>query len=104
MWRGPVWININWLVALGLERCGYPEEARELFEDTVRMEEAMYGKYGTFFEFYDDRGECDPPELLRKGRCAPEESPYHQAFFDYGWAATLFIDMACRLTGKCVSP
>jgi len=104
MWRGPVWVNINWLVALGLERCGYPEEARELFEDTVRMEEAMYGKYGTFFEFYDDRGECDPPELLRKGRCAPEESPYHQAFFDYGWSATLFIDMACRLTGECVSP
>jgi len=100
MWRGPVWININWLVAFGLERCGRAAEARGLFEETARMEEAMYGKYGTFFEFYDDRGECDPPELLRKGCCAPGESPYHQVFFDYGWSATLYIDMVRRLSQR----
>ena len=98
MWRGPVWININWLAGIGLERYGYAAEARELFGETARLEETMYRKYGTFFEFYDDRGECDPPELLRKGECAPEKSPFHQAFFDYGWSATLFIDLVRRLS------
>ena len=60
----------------------------------------MYARYGTFFEFYDDRRECDPPELLRKGKCAPGESPYHQVFFDYGWSATLYIEMVRRLAGR----
>lgn len=100
MWRGPVWININWLIAFGLERCGCRDEARELLEETVREEEKFYLKYGTFFEFYDDRGECDPPELMRKGKNSPSE-PYHQSFHDYGWSASLYIDMIRKLhTGK----
>ncbi len=103
MWRGPVWININYLIALGLERYGMTDDARHLLEETVAEEERFYLKYGTFFEFYDDRRECDPPELLRKGKCSPETSPYHQAFHDYGWSATLYIDMLAKLNApdKC---
>jgi hypothetical protein len=33
------------------------------------------------------------PQLLRKGKCAPHESPYHQVFFDYGWSAILYVDL-----------
>ena len=29
-WRGPVWININWFLALGLDRYGYEDHARRL--------------------------------------------------------------------------
>ena len=50
-------------------------------------------KYGTFFEFYDDRRQCDPPQLLRKRSLDPDDSPYHQVFFDYGWTGTLYLDM-----------
>ena len=94
MWRGPVWININTLIARGLDRYGYRDEARQLRGRTMRELEKFYCRYGTFFEFYDDRNECDPPELLRKFRCDPDRSVYHQAFMDYGWSATLYIDLA----------
>lgn len=94
MWRGPVWININTLIARGLDRYGYRDEARQLRSRTMRELEKFYCRYGTFFEFYDDRNECDPPELLRKFRCDPDRSVYHQAFMDYGWSATLYIDLA----------
>ena len=29
-WRGPVWININWFLIRGLERCGLEAEAADL--------------------------------------------------------------------------
>ena len=51
--------------------------------------------HGVFFEFYDDRETVPPPNLLRKGKCAPEESPYHQVVHDYGWTATLYVDLVC---------
>ncbi len=90
MWRGPVWININWLVAYGLIRYGFRKEAKSLINRTMSELEKMYLKYGVFFEFYDDRGEVDPPKLLRKGKNIPDS--YHQALHDFGWSATLYID------------
>ncbi len=93
MWRGPVWININYLIIRGLERYGYVEEAGQLRDRTLREIEKYYLKYGTFFEYYDDRHEADPPELLRKAQRVEDGKPYHQVLFDYGWTATLYIDM-----------
>ena len=101
MWRGPVWINVNWLIALGFDRYGMGDAAAEIRAKSVPEIERFYEEYGTFFEFYDDRQEVDPPRLWRKGRCAPEESPYHQVFHDYGWTATLYVDMI--LSGEAVS-
>ncbi len=37
MWRGPTWVNLNWLVISGLKRQGYDELARELAYRTVEM-------------------------------------------------------------------
>ena len=95
MWRGPVWVNVNWLIAHGFERYGMGDVPDELCGKTMDEIEKMYEQYGTFFEFYDDQQALDPPRLLRKGRCAPEENPYHQVFHDYGWTATLYVDMVC---------
>ncbi|MBR2439414.1 MAG: flagellar biosynthesis protein FlgM [Lentisphaeria bacterium] len=97
MWRGPVWINVNYLIVLGLKRYGYDDLAREIVRDTIAEVEQNYLKYGTFFEFYDDRKEVSPLQLERKGKMPPGPfNFYHQVFHDYGWTATLYLDMINR--------
>lgn len=93
MWRGPVWVNVNWLVAYGAARYGYHDLAKRIRQETTQEVERMYLRYGTLFEFYDDRRNVDPPRLLRKGACDPGRSPYRQVFHDYGWTACLYLDM-----------
>jgi hypothetical protein len=93
MWRGPVWVNLNWLIAFGFDRYGMVEQAELIRRKTIAEIEKFGLAYGTFFEFFDDRQQIDPPALMRKGKLAPQESPYHQVFFDYGWTATLYVDL-----------
>ena len=94
MWRGPVWTNINYLICLGLERYGYHDLAKSIVQDTLREQEKWYLKCGTFFEFYDDRKEVEPRALERKGKMpAGQYHPFHQVFHDYGWSATLYLEM-----------
>jgi neutral trehalase len=97
MWRGPAWINVNWLVAFGLDRCGHSEDARVIRRESVAEIERRYFSHGSLFEFYDSNLATDPPDLLRKGECAPLKSPYRQVFHDFGWTATLYIDMVHSL-------
>ena len=49
-WRGPVWININWLVAQGLSRYGYVELA-----DTIKTHTLELTQRSGFAEYYDPR-------------------------------------------------
>ena len=98
MWRGPVWVNLNWLIADGFNRNGLNETASFIRERTMQEIERCCENYGTLFEFYDDRGEIDPPKLLRKGKCSSHDSPFHQVFHDYGWTASLYADMVYSMS------
>ncbi len=98
MWRGPTWVNLNWLIAYGFERHGLLSEAAFLRAKTCGEIERWYERSGTLFEYYDDRCELTPEQLCRKGKCAPEESVFHQVMFDYGWTATLYVDLMMRKT------
>ena len=95
MWRGPVWVNVNWMIAAGFERYGMTEEAAFIREVTVSEIERACEKFGTFFEYYDDRREVEPPSLFRKGELNPE-NPYRQVIHDYGWTTTLYVDLLHR--------
>ena len=101
MWRGPVWVNINCLIAEGFKRYGLDREADMIIYKTIAEQERLYLEYGTFFEFMDDRNETPPPALLRKAKNIPNS--FHQVFHDYGWSATLYIDMIFSRSSNHIS-
>ena len=69
-WRGPVWININWLVIRGLQTYGYIQEARDLTKNTIEL----IRKNG-FYEYFH------PLTGRGCGAC------------DFSWSASLLIDL-----------
>ncbi|WP_448258224.1 amylo-alpha-1,6-glucosidase [Microbacterium aurum] len=78
MWRGPVWVNTNLLVAEGLEASGRPDLARELAERTVAL--VIHG--GGPHEYFN-------PLTGEKAETATTA---------FGWSAALFVDLAVRLS------
>ncbi len=36
-WRGPIWINVNWFLIRGLQRCGLESEAAALRDSTIEL-------------------------------------------------------------------
>ncbi|MDJ0898525.1 MAG: trehalase family glycosidase [Xenococcus sp. MO_188.B8] len=68
-WRGPVWINTNWLLMKGLERYGFKEKAESVREDIIELVK----RWG-FHEYFD---------------------PYRGTGYgtdNFSWTAALFID------------
>lgn len=70
-WRGPVWININWMLMNGLRRYGYRQKADAASKDILQLP-IRFG----FNEYYDSLN----------GR------PYGSTSFS--WTAALFLDTA----------
>lgn len=76
MWRGPVWVNVNYLLVDGLLRCGEGGRARELCDRTL----ALVAAHPDIREYYN-------PETGQPGKKAAPA---------FGWSAALFIDLAVR--------
>jgi len=94
MWRGPTWINLNYLIIHGLQACGYASDAADLREKTLAAVSAWYDKTGCFWEFYDADGRTPPPDLDRKQRLARKTGLPVVA--DYNGTAALFADLLLR--------
>ena len=47
-WRGPVWVNINWMLLRGLQRYGFEEQAEHLRQTTLDLTKA-----GGFHEYFN---------------------------------------------------
>ena len=52
-WQGPTWINTNWLVADGLERYGYKDEATTIRKSSI----ALVTKHGPYEYFSAKNGD-----------------------------------------------
>ena len=68
-WRGPIWINMNWMVMQGLRRYDYVDKADSVKADIIEL----VRRYG-FHEYYDPF----------KGR--------GYGSTDFSWTAALFLD------------
>ena len=79
-WRGPIWINLNWIIYRGLRRYGYDEIADIIRKDTLYLME----KYG-FYEYFEPSKEVN--KSLAKGYGGN----------NFSWSAALTIDL---LTNK----
>jgi hypothetical protein len=76
MWRGPTWVNVNYLMIEGLERSGYSDLAHELRNrtlDLIKKEDDIYEYY------HPETGERPP-----------------KAASTFGWSAAIFIDLAIQ--------
>jgi hypothetical protein len=69
-WRGPVWININWMLAQGLRRYGYTLKADSLQKDLLQLP-IRFG-FHEYFDSFDGTG---------------------YGTDNFGWTAALFIDL-----------
>ena len=76
-WRGPVWININWMLHEGLQNYGYTELAERLKKDTLYLAE-NHGMY----EYFDARPENENA-LAKRGIGADL----------FSWTAALYLDL-----------
>jgi hypothetical protein len=95
MWRGPAWVNMNYLIIRGLRRYDFNKEAADLRARTLAAVVKWYGQTGAMWEFYDADGETSPAALDRKGAAA-SGGPTDIA--DYNWTAALYADMLLRPT------
>ncbi|TGV02874.1 MGH1-like glycoside hydrolase domain-containing protein [Flavivirga rizhaonensis] len=75
-WRGPVWVNLNWILYKGLIQYGYNDIAKRVKEDTIEIIE----KNG-FYEYFDSRKEEHVDGKAGYGGK------------DFSWSAALLIDM-----------
>ena len=75
-WRGPIWVNLNWIIYKGLLRYGMEELATQVKNDTLYLLE----KFG-FYEYFDPRKEV--VETLDKGYGGN----------NFSWSAALYIDI-----------
>ena len=94
MWRGPVWVNCNYLAIEGLDRYGYRDKASELRRITLSEIARWYGRDGVIYEFYDSEGRRSPAELHRKGKAGVRVGARRigPCVRDYHWTAAIFVD------------
>ena len=84
MWRGPTWINVNYLLIEGLERSGYPDLARQLRDRTLEMVSGLED----ICEYYNPQTGENPPSA------API----------FGWSSAIFIELAIQASREARNP
>jgi hypothetical protein len=75
-WRGPVWINMNWMLYYGLKSYNFKDVAERIKNDSVELIER-----DGFFEYFDCRKENG--EISRTGYGGN----------NFSWSAALLIDL-----------
>ena len=84
MWRGPVWVNINYFFIEALRQVGEDKLADELTHKTLDLIMSHQG----IFEYYQADGGEPPPHAAEA----------------FGWTAAVFIDLAIAASSQEIKP
>lgn len=89
MWRGGVWLNLNYFIIKGLKNYGYDDLAEALRFKTLDCVNKWYKKTGAIFEFYDPNDEIVPYYCDRKAKArkTPDWRKQVHSIVDYNWSA-----------------
>jgi hypothetical protein len=95
MWRGAVWVNMNFLVAGGFEKQGRHDLAGDICTKTLAIVKKYYEQSGVIYEFYDALDQRPPFACDRKGSRQPPYNIRHKmdSIRDYHWSAALCLLM-----------
>lgn len=93
MWRGGVWMNINYFVMKGLKKYGYDELAEEIKTKMLEAAQKWYKKTGAIFEFYDSKDEVIPYHCDRKGKQpkTPDWRKHVHSIIDFHWSSCFIL-------------
>jgi putative isomerase len=84
MWRGPTWVNINYLLIEGLQQAGYAAVGHELRRRTLEL----IGGQQDIYEYYHPQTGQNPPK----------------AAAIFGWSSAVFIDLAIQASEEDRNP
>ena len=89
MWRGGVWLNLNYFIIKGLYKYGYDEIAEELKTKTLEAVNKWYKKTCVIYEFYDSKDEIYPYQCERKGKptTPPDWRKQVHSISDFNWSS-----------------
>ncbi|HCU35267.1 MAG TPA: hypothetical protein DGT21_07320 [Armatimonadetes bacterium] len=91
MWRGPVWMNVNYMTWEALRRYGYDIEAGQLRQASMSAIRQWYEQAGCTFEFYDPENALHPYAMPRKGVIGDAGRGNIR---DYNWTAAVYVAWA----------
>ncbi len=93
MWRGGVWLNLNYFIIMGLREYGYNKLAEKLRDKSLKMVAKWYKKCGTIFEFFDPENKTAPYLCERKGVCPnpPDWRKHVHSIVDFNWSSCFTI-------------
>ncbi|WP_297695883.1 trehalase family glycosidase [uncultured Eudoraea sp.] len=78
-WRGPLWINVNWMLYHGLKSYGINKLAEQIRSDSIEVVEQ-----NGFYEYFDPR------------RSIAKEGKGGYGGSNFSWTAALYIDFILR--------
>jgi len=78
-WRGPIWINVNWMLYNGLRRFGFEQLAEQVKSDSLQLVERT-----GFYEYFDPRAEKADGDRGLGGNY-------------FSWTAALYLDFITQL-------
>lgn len=93
MWRGGVWVNLNYFIIEALKNYGYNDLADEVRNKTLDMISKWYKETGCIFEFFDPNNEISPFYLERKGKPLkkPDYRKHVHSISEFNWSACFAI-------------